>query len=234
MWHCATVLPRQPAQRSCASKYDDEPVVSRTPATFVSGRSSRRSAVSEPRNCPKLRRLGPPLPPVWSAQIENSPSGACGANACHARTTSRACDHGQSAKKYETLETGCVRRTRCVTTPKLPPPPPRQAQYRSGFSVAEQFRWRPSAVTIPSETTLSLVVPNAREARPTPPPSASPPIPTVAHDPAGIARPWRARVASTSTSRAPAPIVAVPDASRWIAASRFRSTTSPVPVEYPA
>ena len=55
-----------------------------------------------------------------------------------------------------------------------------------------QVRWRPSAVTIPSETMLSLVVPNAREASPTPPPSASPPMPTVGaragRDRAAVAR----------------------------------------------
>ena len=35
-----------------------------------------------------------------------------------------------------------------VTTPKLPPPPPRHAQYRSSFVLASTWRTRPSAVTI--------------------------------------------------------------------------------------
>ena len=70
-----------------------------------------------------------------------------------------------------------------------------------------------------------------REARPTPPPSASPPIPTVAQEPPGIARPRLASAASMSISRAPAPIVATPDGLTLIERSRARSTTSPLVVE---
>ncbi len=85
---------------------------------------------------------------------------------------------------------------------------------------------------IPSETTLSLVVPNLRDASPTPPPWARPPIPTVAHDPLGTARRCGARAASMSIMRVPEPIVtsAVPEPSR-IPLKRRRSTIRPGPVE---
>ena len=73
--------------------------------------------------------------------------------------------------------------------PKLPPPPPRLAQYRLGLDVALAVRIAPSAVTIRSDSRLSLVSPNARDSTPTPPPRVRPAMPTVAHDPPGTARP---------------------------------------------
>ena len=59
------------------------------------------------------------------------------------------------------------------------------------------------------EVTASQVSPMARVSTPTPPPSVSPAIPTVAHDPPAIARPWSLRAAYTGARAAPAPTVAV-------------------------
>ncbi len=83
---------------------------------------------------------------------------------------------------------------------------------------------------------MSEVVPSLREAKPTPPPWASPPTATVGHEPAGIVVPARARRSYTSISLAPGPTDAVRAArSTEIPASEPRSTTRPSStVEYPA
>src|SRR5436305_864267 len=83
----------------------------------------------------------------------------------------------------------CVRKTNRVTMPKFPPPPPRRAQYRSGYRLALHTTALPSARTTVASSRLSHVSPNFREAKPTPPPSARPPMPTVGHDPPGMVRP---------------------------------------------
>ncbi len=103
--HSATVSPRQPAQRSCVRRYESVPTERRIPATRESGAIAARSRASGPRNCPKHCTLGPERL-VPSEQSEKSASGACGASACQAPTTSAACCHGQLATNQETLETG--------------------------------------------------------------------------------------------------------------------------------
>jgi hypothetical protein len=55
--------------------------------------------------------------------------------------------------------TGWVPKVKEVTTPKLPPPPPRQAQNRSEFWLELHVLIWPSAVTIWRDFTLSLVSP---------------------------------------------------------------------------
>jgi len=81
---------------------------------------------------------------------------------------------------------------------------------------------------------LSEVVPQARDANPTPPPSARPPTATVGHEPCGIATPRAASVVITSKRSAPAPTVAVRlRMSTEIPFSRRKSTTTPFVVEYP-
>jgi hypothetical protein len=73
--------------------------------------------------------LGVPEPAeALTFSTEESPSGACGANACHAWTTSFAFDHGHSIEYVETAGAGFARKTNLVTIPKFPPPPPRSAQ----------------------------------------------------------------------------------------------------------
>ena len=61
-------------------------------------------------------------------QTENSSSGACGAQACQAAITDAAWAQGHSIPKVETVDTGVVLKRYSVAMPKLPPPPPRQAQ----------------------------------------------------------------------------------------------------------
>src|SRR5215813_13187543 len=125
-------------------------------------------------------------------RFDQSASGACGAQDCQAAITRAACDHGQDRKNRTIWPTGWVRKVNEVTTPKLPPPPPRQAQNRSAFWVESHVLTWPSAVTICSDFTLSLVSPKARDTTPTPPPRVRPAIPTVGHDPPGTPRPCAA------------------------------------------
>src|SRR5271169_3762617 len=95
-------------------------------------------------------------PPGAAARcrFDQSASGACGAQDCQAAITLAACDHGQDRKNRTISPAGWVPKVNEVTTPKLPPPPPRQAQNRSGLLVALAALTWPSAVTICSDWTL--------------------------------------------------------------------------------
>src|ERR1019366_4943132 len=97
-----------------------------------------------------------------------------------------------------------------VTTPKLPPPPPLSAHNRSESDCLSTERNAPSAVTIRTARRLSIVNPRCREARPNPPPSVTPAIPTDGHEPPGTVTPDCARREYRSISWTPAPTVAVP------------------------
>ena len=77
--------------------------------------------------------------------------------------------------------------------PKLPPPPPRIAQNRSGSLVALQVRSTPSTVTMSADTRLSHVSPYLRSSTPMPPPIVMPAIPTVGHVPEGMQTPFAIR-----------------------------------------
>src|SRR5271155_3581531 len=100
-------------------------------------------------------------PPGAAARcrFDHTWSGACGAQDCHPEMTRAACDHGQDRKNRTMSPAGWVRNVNEVTTPKLPPPPPRQAQKRSGLLAALAVLTCPSAVTICKDVTLSLVSP---------------------------------------------------------------------------
>lgn len=79
-----------------------------------------------------------------------------------------------------------------VVTPKLPPPPPRNPQNRSGFSVVDAVTAVPPGSTTVADTSWSDSNPPRREEAPNPPPSAWPATPTVGHVPVGIPRPLAA------------------------------------------
>src|SRR5581483_40455 len=100
-------------------------------------------------------------PPGAAARcrFDQRASGACGAQDCQAEITFAACDHGQDRKNRTMFPTWRVPKVNEVTTPKLPPPPPRQAQNRSAFWPGLHVLILPSAVTIWSDFTLSLVSP---------------------------------------------------------------------------
>ena len=100
-------------------------------------------------------------PPGAAARCRFDPSasGACGAQDCQAEITRAARDHGQDRKNSTISPAGWVVKVNELTTPKLPPPPPRQAQNRSALELALQVLTWPSAVTICMDCTLSLVSP---------------------------------------------------------------------------
>ena len=114
-----------------------------------------------------------------------------------------------------------------VTTPRVPPPPPRQAQYSSGSLLALAVRIWPSAVTTWTCVIVSQVRPNARLPSPNPPPRLSPATPTDGQEPAGITRPFAARLPYTSFSRAPPPTLATLSASNAIVLIGRTSITMP-------
>ncbi len=169
------------------------------------------------------------VPSDSSWQFDHSVCGVVGSHCCQAPSTDPAAAHGHSRVNRAMGGTGCTPNVNDVTTPKLPPPPPRQAQNRSSLADADAVSSRPSAVTTSSDCTLSHVSPKLRPNTPTPPPNVSPAMPTVGHDPPGSTTPDCPRVLYTSINRAPAPTTAV--ARSWATvtvAIRVTSTTSPV------
>ena len=119
--------------------------------------------------------------------------------------------------------------------PKLPPPPPWQAQNRSGCSSGLTRSASPAAVTTSVSSSWSQVSPKCRLLNPKPPPSSSPLTPTVGHRPLGTARPVPARPSCRSRLRVPAPSVTV--SARWstrIDRIRASEMTRPRLAQYPA
>ncbi|CKR77436.1 Uncharacterised protein [Mycobacterium tuberculosis] len=84
---------------------------------------------------------------------------------------------------------GNVAKVSEVVTPKLPPPPPRNAQNRSGWSVADAVTAWPLGSTTDADVNWSQSRPACRELAPSPPPSACPATPTVGQVPVGMPRP---------------------------------------------
>ena len=159
-------------------------------------------------------------PPSWR--------GWAGMNSRYQRNTSAA-----SARSYKTgpactvAGSGCARKVKDVTTPKLPPPP-RIAQNRSGSRPASVSTTEPSASTTVAAIRLSIVSPKPRDRCPTPPPSVRPPTPVVEITPAGTTSPCSAVAASTWPSFAPPCTCTVEASGSTITASICdRSITTP-------
>src|ERR1035438_7346278 len=105
------------------------------------------------------------VPPCGAADIcrlDHRSSGWYGAQDCHPATTLAACDQGQLRKNTTSRDRRWVRNVNAVAIPKLPPPPPRQAQYRSLWLDELQVRTVPSGVTVVTDSSASLVSPYAR------------------------------------------------------------------------
>src|SRR6266567_1555538 len=139
-----------------------------------------------------MRTIGsdPLLAVASNKQLDHNSSGACGAQLCHASTMATARLHGQLSVNNVSTSTGCTRKVNEVTTPKLPPLPPRSAQKRSALWLASQVSTRPSASTTWAARRLSQVKPYLRPSTPIPPPSVRPAIPTVGQEPAGSTIPY--------------------------------------------
>ena len=85
-----------------------------------------------PTSTPELRAISPLLPADSSWQFDHTSSGARRSHSIHPPSTSPADAQGQSTVNSVSSGIGCAVNVNDVTTPKLPPPPPRDAQYRSG------------------------------------------------------------------------------------------------------
>src|SRR5690606_15201329 len=97
-----------------------------------------------------------------------------------------------------------------VYTPKLPPPPPREAHNRSELRFLLARRILPFASTISSSTRLSLIKPIVRWSGPIPPPAVIPPIPTDGLSPNGAIYPCLASLSTILPTRLPVPTTTVP------------------------
>jgi|SRR5690242_2449768 len=102
--------------------------VTRVGVPTSSGTSSGSSAAFEPRNCPATATRGDAVGQVESENTDEISFAAWGAQSVQAASACSACAHGHSTRKVVTVLTGCALKRNEVTTPKLPPPPPRQAQ----------------------------------------------------------------------------------------------------------
>ena len=121
-------------------------------------------------------------------------AGAFGAQACHAANTRAACDGDriQLTPNTRTVASGNTPILNSVATPKLPPPPPRLAQNKSGSDAAFACSVRAWLSTTVTCCRVSQVRPCDRASSPWPPPVRWPETPTVGQLPACTARPCAA------------------------------------------
>src|SRR5580698_4530341 len=127
-----------------------------------------------------------------SNRFDQRSAGACGAQDCQALITRAASDQCQCRKNSTMLVRLWVVNVIEVATPKLPPPPPRLAQYSALSWPGSQVCLTPSAVTMSMDRRSSQVSPYFRPTMPIPPPSVRPAMPTVGQDPPGTALPLAA------------------------------------------
>src|ERR1700726_1501128 len=84
---------------------------------------------------------------------------------------------------------GNVAKVSAVVTPKLPPPPPRNPQNRSGLLAADAVTAWPLGSTTDADVNWSQSRPACLDWAPNPPPSAWPAAPTEGQVPVGMPRP---------------------------------------------
>src|SRR5436190_10461380 len=203
------------------------------PTAEAKASSRASSRPGSPSNAPPTETLGPVDGIQRTRQLDQSSDCADGPQRSHPSRTSGATDHGHDRPKIVIRSTVCVSNVKDVTTPKLPPPPPRSAQKRSGLVASSHARTRPSAVTTVAAVSESHVRPKCRPVTPWPPPIVRPAMPTLPHVPPGIIAPAGASPAATWISVAPAPILAAPAFGRTTAIGET-SITRPSQTEYPA
>jgi hypothetical protein len=99
------------------------------PVAAVSRARSAPAAAVEPTYTPVTSSSGPACAGLASRrQVDHISSGVDGIHRCQAGRTVVAAAHGQMRVNRATGAVGKVSMAKDVTTPKLPPPPPRQAQ----------------------------------------------------------------------------------------------------------
>src|SRR6201988_4402156 len=126
---------------------------------------------------------------------------------------SRTCANDCGGKLRFTTSTslvGNVAKVSEVVTPKLPPPPPRSAQNRSGLLAADAVTAWPPGSTTDADVNWSQSRPACRDWAPSPPPRGWPEAPTEGQVPVGIPRPAPARVWCMASKRVAGGTVACP------------------------
>src|SRR5262249_1699645 len=100
----------------------------------VSGLSWLRSSVALPTDWPRQRIVMGPPRLGRTRRMDVMDGGALGAQACHAANSAAALarDNVQLTPNTTAVASGNTEIVNRVAIPKLPPPPPRKAQYRSG------------------------------------------------------------------------------------------------------
>src|ERR1700722_1358602 len=101
----------------------------------------------------------------------------------------RTCANDCAGKLRLTASTspvGNVAKVSEVVTPKLPPPPPRKAQNRSGLLAEEAVTAWPPGSTTDADVNWSQSRPACRDWAPSPPPKACPEAPTEGQVPVGM------------------------------------------------
>src|SRR5215469_5195180 len=108
----------------CTDSADD------TGSSVTSGFSCARNSLSLPTDWPMQRMVMAPPPAEPTFMIEVMLLGAFGAQACHAANSfaARACVNFQDSPNTSAVLSGKMCSLNSVAMPKLPPPPPRQAQ----------------------------------------------------------------------------------------------------------
>src|SRR6201993_1487791 len=108
------------------------------------------------------------------------------------RTCAKDCG-GKLRFTASTSPVGNVAKVSEVVTPKFPPPPPRNAQNRSGLLAADTVTAWPLGSTTDADLNASHIRPACREWAPSPPPRACPEAPTEGQVPVGMPRPPAAK-----------------------------------------
>src|SRR2546429_222933 len=108
--------------------------------------------------------------PELITQLDHSSSGAPEIHCCHAENTCGTLPDGKRRENTVSAGAGTVLKVNEVTMPRLPPPPPRSVQNRSGSEEADASTSRASAVITLADTRESHVRPNFLVSTPIPPP----------------------------------------------------------------
>src|SRR5215469_8083348 len=135
-----------------------------------------------------MRQCVPSASTVASASAQLLRS-AVRSQLCQPRRTCANDCGGKLMFTTSTSPVGNVAKVSEVVTPKLPPPPPRNAQNRSGWSLADAVTAAPPGNTTDADVNASDIRPACRDWAPSPPPRACPAVPTDGQVPVGIPRP---------------------------------------------
>src|ERR1700721_313047 len=130
--------------------------------------------------------------PIWSTVASASAQqlrSAVRSQLCQPTSTWANDCGGKLRLTTSTSPMGNVAKVSEVVAPKFPPPPPRNAQNRSGWELADAVTVCPPGSTTVADRNASDISPACGEWAPSPPPRACPAAPTDGQVPVGMPRP---------------------------------------------